>query len=294
VQWIHLHHYSFVLYGALGLTMMAAVCVFLSVEKERQFVVWNEMHQALRWGLTSFLRHGKQFYSSDEADLLLESMGLRKFVSSGTLKVIRDGLTLMLLVIIGVRVPAGELVRPLTWLVLFYFTLTPGPGPFYLLLRPLFQRIHRYRVDRDSALLIQLFRNEMRSNVQRSVGSLIRDFRPYMTVIRDDLFWLEHEWQKVDKEKALSLWERKHPGNPDIRFLGSFLRKLDQIGYAECAEMLAQNERTLNRRHATSYMNRMQDLNRFLFIVNASGVLLACFWFVMAVFAWANDMDAGF
>jgi hypothetical protein len=293
VQWMILHQYAFALYGALGFTMLAAVLVFISVEQERQAVVWNEMRQALRWGLTSFFRQGKQFYGSEEADLLLESMGLRKLLSSGTLKIIRDGLTVMLLVIVLLRVPRQELMRPLTWLVLFYFTLTPGPGPFYLLLRPLFQRIHRYRVNRDTALLIQLFRNEMRSGVQRSVGSLIRDFRPYMTVIRDDLFWLEHEWQKADKEKALSLWERKHPGNPDIRFLGSFLRKLDQIGYAECAEMLAQNERTLNRRQVTSYINRMQDVNRFLFVINATGVLLACLWFVMAVFSWAYDMDAG-
>ncbi|WP_163860407.1 hypothetical protein [Paenibacillus elgii] len=293
MQWFQTNLYALALYGGLALTLIAGVLVLVSVERERQVLVLAEIRQALRWGLKSFVRQGHQFYVSESADELLETMGIRKYISSSTLKMSRDALSLVLLIILLLNYSGEELIRPLTWLAVFYLTLTPGPGPFYAFIRPLFQRIHRYRVSRDTALLIQLFRNEMQSSVPQSVDFLIREYRVYMTVIQDDMYWLEHEWQKGNKEEALQLWERKHPGNQDIRFLCGFLRKLDEIGYEACAEMLSQNERTINRRQVSNYLNRMQDLNRFLFFVNAAGVLLACLWFVMSVFSWSFDMDMG-
>jgi hypothetical protein len=292
VQWFLNHSYAICLYGATFLTSLAAVLGLISVEKERRALALGEIRQAVRWGMTSWVHFGQRVYASNVTDELLESMGWRPYINGANLKITRDGLTIVLLLMVWFSHDGEQLVRPLIWVLVFYLTLTPGPGPFYLFIRPLFQRIHRYRVNRDTALLIQLLRNEMQAEIRQSVIALIRDYRPYMTTLKEDLFWLEHEWRN-GKEEALERWERKHPANEDIRFLCSMFRKLDSIGYDACAEMLARNESTLNQRQVAQYVNKMQDMNRFLFLINVTGVILACLWFVMAIFLWAYDLDTG-
>ncbi|MFM9329026.1 hypothetical protein [Paenibacillus mesotrionivorans] len=293
MQWIWNHMLSILLFGALGCTLLASALVLISIDGGRRQLVMAEMKQAIKWGIVTPIQFGQKIYASEATDELLESMGWRKYISGPTIKMIRDGITLLLMAYVLMQFHGPELVRPIVYVVFVFLTLTPGPpGPFYAFIRPLFQRIQRHRANREVALLIQLLRNETQSEVQQSVIALIRQFRPYTKALENDLYMLEHDWRK-GKEEALARWQRRHPKNEDIAYLISLLRSIDEIGYTDCAKSLAANEKTLHDRQAANYTSKMQDLNRFLFIFNITGVVLACLWFVMAVFQWAYGMDTG-
>lgn len=290
--WLINHLMSLLLFIGLSFTTLAAILMVMSVEVGKRAEVIAEVKQAVRFGVRSSLRFGQQFYASKKADELLESMGWRPYISAASLKMIRDAVSLLLLLIVFLTVSFGQqMVRPLIGVAFAYLTLTPGPGPFRLFIRPVFQRIRRHRVNQETALFIQLLRNETQSEVQQTVIAIIRQFRPYMKVLQDDMYLLEHEWR--DKEQALEHWKMRHPENEDIRFICSLLKKIEDIGYADCQEMLQQNEVTINQRQVTYFRNRMNDLNKFLVMVNAAGVLLGLLWFVMTFFSWAFDMDTG-
>lgn len=292
MQWIGNHITLLLLYSVLAFSWLAAVLVLVSVESKRRVLAFAEMGQSIRWGVSGSIRFGQNFYASDTTDELLESMGWRKYISGPTLKMLRDGITLVLLILVLHNYHGLELIRPLVGLLFVYLTLTPGPGPFYLFIRPLFQRIRKHKVNQETALIIQLLRNETKSEAQQMAIALMKQFRAYVNVLKDDLFWLEHEWRD-GKDAAINRWQNRHPGNEDIQLICSLLRKIDEIGYAACADMLENNETTIQERQVSNYTSRMQDLNRFLFYVNVTGVILACLWFVMALFSWSSEMDMG-
>ncbi|MEI7026188.1 hypothetical protein [Paenibacillus sp. y28] len=280
------------MFAGLFFFLLAPVLLLISIDAGKRDAVLIGLRQSLRWGMLYPVQYGRRFYASSKADELLETMGWRKYITVPTLKMIRDVLCGLLLVYVLVAYYDEGLWRPLVVVAVVFLFLTPGPGPFSVLIAPLFQRFQRHRVNRDSSLLMQLLRNEMQSESEQSVTAIIREFRPYMQILQDDFVLLEHDWRR-GKEEALDRFKRRHPGNEDIRFICSLFKKMDEVGYAACAQMLAQNEATINQRQMANYKSRQDDLNGFLFVVNVSGVMLALLWFVLALFMWVFDMDLG-
>ncbi|MEF2246422.1 hypothetical protein [Paenibacillus sp. IITD108] len=239
-----------------------------------------------------------KWYENELAERLLISMGAPKWLTASKLKIFRDGLCIVLIIILLTRLfvnGGGEFYYPLVFIAAVFSALSPTeqfPSIFTMFVAPLFQRIHNYRVGRETAVFIQLLRNEVNEKHERSVLSIIRQFQNYFKILQRDLLLLEHEWK--NRKLALKNFAAQYPNNQEIDVICSVLEKLEEIGYEAAAKSLAENEDTLAEKQTASYKSRQKDINQVLTLVNISGVAAAALWGVLALFIWAYSFDINY
>jgi len=296
VPWLNLHSFSLLLFGGLLFTLLSIVLLILSISHGQRSLALQEMRIYVQLEMKERMSSWLSFYDSEDADRLLCSMGWKRWVTGARLKIIRDliSLTLLLFVLTKFAFVGGDRVGYHLILVCgVYSALSPTkeiPSIFTLIIAPFFRKINRYRVSRETSVFLQLLRNEVHEKKERSVLSIIRQYQPYFKIIQDDLLTLEHEWKR-GKSLALDSFKARHPGNEEVHYICSVLKELHEIGYKAAAEMLQENEATLNEKQQSHYERREKDLNQLLFIVNIAGVGLALIWAVIGLFLWSYSFD---
>lgn len=294
LRWIEIQAFFLVMYGGLAVIILALLVMFLSIDKSRRMGAFSDMQMLIRSRFQVGLQKGKSVYSDEAIDWLLDSMGWP--LKSSSMYMLRDAICTALLGILLTNwyLYGGNLqFRVMLTLAVFLF-LTPSKSigtPFMRFVAPLFQRIRRHKVNKETGLFIQLLRNETKEGLQRSPLALIQQYQGYFNILRNDLYRLEHDWGLGGKDEALRKFKMRHPKNEDIYFIASILNEISNVGYAATAEMLAQNEETLNRRHQSEYSSRMSDINQILFFINTGAVIISLLWGVMAIFNWAYSLD---
>jgi len=295
VDWTSIHLYSLLLYGGLACIMLAVAVMFMSIGSGQRSMALHEMRIYVRLEIEEKVKMIGIRYSSEWSDRLLRSMGWPQWITASKLKILRDVLCLMLLMIVLLRefiLGSDNLLYPIIWILALYSTLSPSEkffSIFSLLVAPLFRRIHNYRVGKETAVLIQLLRNEVNETKERSVLSIIQQFQKYFKILRNDLLILEHEWK--NRKVALDHLRARYPNNEEIYFVCSVLEKLDEIGYMEAAKTLRENEQTLTNKQNAAYISREKDVNQVLAVINISGLAAACLWGILALFMWAYSYD---
>ncbi|SDO15699.1 hypothetical protein SAMN04487897_10936 [Paenibacillus sp. yr247] len=236
-------------------------------------------------------------YQSDFGNHLLGTMGWRSKIDATRMMMFRDAVSFALAAFFIVKqwISGGNLSTEIVLLLLIYSLLTPGthfsiPSTFTYTFVPIFQKVRRFRVSRESAMFLQLLRNEVSEKTERQVISIIQQYQSYFKVLRNDLIDLEHDFPK-GKDVALERFKSKHPQNEEINYICSILDKLADVGYAECAQMLKDNEETLNKMQEAHYESKEKDLNQLLMVINLGGIGLAALWFVIACFMWSYSFD---
>ncbi|CAN7766973.1 hypothetical protein LJR153_007301 [Paenibacillus sp. LjRoot153] len=294
LRWLVIHAFYLVMYGGLFLIILAILLMFLSIDKTRRTGALEDMQMLILNSFRSSLQKGKSVYADERIDCLLESMGWP--LKSSSMYMLRDICCVSLLAFLGANwyLYGGNLQFRVMIVFTVFLFLTPSARigtPFMRFIAPLFQRIKRHKVNKETGLFIQLLRNETKEGQQRTPLALIQQFQGYFDILRNDLYKLEHDWGLVGKDEALRKFKMRHPKNEDIFFITSILNEISSVGYAATSEMLAQNEETLNRRHQSEYASRMSDINQVLFFINTGAVIISLLWGVMAVFNWAYGFD---
>jgi hypothetical protein len=288
--------YDIILWVSFLLTIMASISVILSIGKGQRFQAVNEMRIYVQLETTERLSKWQKVYVNDDENQLIQSMGIP--INAAKLKVFRDIITLVVLVIMLLKWSdyQGNLFLPFASLIVLYSTLWPSVKNFTIfsnVFGPVLQRIRRYRVTRETHVLLLLLRNEVQETQQRNVLFLIQKYQNYFRIIKGDLILLEHEWSR-GKEIALMRMQQRHPGNEEIAYLCSMLRDLEGVEYKELDKMLKENSDTLNKKQQSSFEARENDLNQVLFMVNVAGTGLAMVWFVIGLFLWSYSFDTNY
>jgi len=258
----------------------------------------HEMRIYMRLEINDRVEKLGNWYHSEWGDRLLISMGLPRWMTASRLKIVRDVLCALLVGLLFTRAfmfGLDDYYYPLVMIAALYSLLSPieqFPSLFTMFVSPLFQRIHNYRVGRETAVLLQLLRNEANEKQERSVLSIIRQFQGYFKILQPDLLMLEHEWK--NRKLALKHFMERYPENQEVDLICSVLEKLDEIGYEEAEKTLAENEKTLSEKQTASYKARQKDINSLLTLVNLSGVAAAALWGVLALFLWAYAFDINY
>lgn len=243
------------------------------------------------------IRAWKGLYQSDVGNHLLETMGWKSKIDATRMMMFRDAVCVALAAFLLVRhwVSDGNASAGIILVLLIFSLLTPGthftiPSTFTYTCVPIFQKVRRFRVSKESAMFLQLLRNEVSEKTERQVIAIIQQYQNYFRVLRNDLIDLEHDFPK-GKDIALERLKSKHPNNEEINYICSILDKLADVGYAECAQMLKDNEETLNKMQEAHYESKEKDLNQLLMVINLGGIGLAALWFVIACFMWSYSFD---
>jgi hypothetical protein len=290
------HLYDTILWAGFLLVLMASVLMILSIGKGQRFVAVNEMRIYVQLEAMDRLTRWEKLYTNEDESQLLRSTGL--MLNAAKMKVFRDLLCSILLVGLLLRwyVKDGSLVFGLVGLLVIYSSLWPSTKNFTIfsnVIAPVLQKLRRYRVTRETHVLLQLLRNEVQESQQRSVLYLIQKYQGYFKIINEDLILLEHEWRH-GKDIALLHLQQRHPGNDEIAYLASMIRDMDNVAYEELSKMLKENSETLNKKQQSSYEARENDLNQILFMVNIAGTGLAVLWFVISMFLWSYSFDMNY
>lgn len=290
------HLYDIILWTAFSLILLASVSMILSIGKGQRIVAVNEMRIYVQLEAKERLSSWQKLYANEDESTLVRSMGLR--VNAAKIKVFRDMISGVFLMLIMLRwlTNNGSLLFGLMALLVLYSSLWPSTKNFTVfsnIIAPTFQKLRRYRVTRETHVLLQLLRNEVQESSQRSVLSLMQKYQGYFKIINSDLILLEHEWRH-GKDIALIHLQQRHPGNEEIAYLASMIRDMDSVPYAELSKMLKENSETLNKKQQSSYEARENDLNQILFMVNIAGTGLAVLWFVIAMFLWSYSFDINY
>ncbi|RUS44943.1 hypothetical protein [Cohnella sp. AR92] len=284
------------LWASFILIILASLGMVLSIGRGQRLTAINEMRIYVQLEARERLSNWQQFYHNEKENQLIRSMGLP--ISAAKLKVIRDVAagTVLLVTLLRYVLTHGSLLFGLVLTVLIYSCLWPSVKNFSIfsnVIGPLLQKIRRYRVTRETHVLLLLLRNEVQETQKRSVLSLIQKYQSYFKVIKQDLLILEHEWGR-GKDIALTQMLERHPKNDEIAYLASMLRDMDSVEYEDLDKMLKENSETLNKKQQSSFEARENDLNQILFMINLGGTALALLWFVIAMFMWSYSFDTNF
>ncbi|MEF3304223.1 hypothetical protein [Paenibacillus sp. GYB003] len=297
-SWIELNIYSLLLYGGLLSTVMSVIFMYSSIGSGQRLLAFHEVRIYVRLEIEDKAERLGRWYSSAWGDRLLASMGLPRWLDVARLKITRDVICLIVLILILFRwfiVSEGGLYYPIIATLALFSALSPNeqyPSIFNIFIAPLFQRVHNYRVGRETSVLIQLLRNEVSETQQRNVLSIIRQYQNYFKILREDLLLLEYGWK--NRSLALKHFRERYPENAEIELICSVLDKLDEIGYEEAGKTLRENEETLLEKQTASYKTRQKDINQVLALVNISGVAAAALWGILALFMWAYSFDINY
>lgn len=297
-SWIEMNLYSLLLYGGLAFIIASIVTMYSSIGSGQRLLAFNEMRIYVRLEVEDKAYRLGRWYASEWADRQLASMGIPRWFNAARLKIARDVICLFVLILIFLRwfmLSEVGLYYPLILVLALYSSLSPNeqyPSIFSIIVAPLVQRVHNYRVGRETSVLIQLLRNEVSEAQQRSVLSVIRQYQNYFKILRDDLLLLEYSWR--NRSLALKHFRERYPNNAEIELICSVLDKLDEIGYEEAAKTLQENEETLLEKQTANYKTRQKDINQILALVNISGVVAAALWGVLALFMWAYSFDINY
>ncbi|WP_240420370.1 hypothetical protein [Paenibacillus periandrae] len=285
-----------ILWASFLLIIAAGLSVILSIGKGQRILAVNEMRIYVQLETTERLSRWQKIYINEDEDQLIQSMGIP--INAAKLKVFRDIVTLVVFVTMLMRWPdyQGNLFLPIASLLLLYSTMWPSVKNFTIfsnVIGPVLQKVRRYRVTRETHVLLLLLRNEVQEVQQRNVLYLIQKYQDYFRIIKGDLILLEHEWGK-GKEVALMRLQQRHPGNEEITYLAAMFRDLDGVEYKELDKMLKENSDTLNKKQQSSFEARENDLNQVLFMINVAGTGLAMVWFVIGLFLWSYSFDTNY
>ncbi|NHN33353.1 hypothetical protein [Paenibacillus agricola] len=285
-----------ILWASFLLIIAAGISVILSIGKGQRILAVNEMRIYVQLETTERLSRWQKIYVNEDENQLIQSMGIP--FDAAKLKVFRDIVTLVVFVTMLLRWSdyQGNLFLPIASLFLLYSTMWPSVKNFTIfsnVIGPVLQKVRRYRVTRETHVLLLLLRNEVQEIQQRNVLYLIQKYQDYFKIIKGDLILLEHEWGR-GKEVALMRLQQRHPGNEEIAYLASMLRDLDGVEYNELDKMLKENSDTLNKKQQSSFEARENDLNQVLFMINVAGTGLAMVWFVIGLFLWSYSFDTNY
>jgi len=297
----YLDTFTILLWTSFLIVMMAVITMVLSIAKGERVLAVNEMRIYVKLETKERLTSWQKMYAKDNENYesenqLVRSMGI--LLSADKLKLFRDLISSvsLLIVLMNWYFYEGNLFVGLLSVAVIYSTLWPSVTNFTIfsnVLGPALQKFRRYRVTRETHVLLLLLRNEVQEVQQRNVLSLIQKYQSYFKLIKQDLLILEHEWGK-GKEIALLHLQQRHPNNEEIAYLASMLRDMEDLDYAELDKMLKENSETLNKKQQSRFESRENDLNQMLFLINIAGTGLAVLWFVISMFQWSYSFDTNY